>query len=127
MFPRQYPLFNATFRIAFEEDQLASINARLKTLEQTVANETASLEKLQSDKDRLAEQIDELQQELDEQREEVTRLNEVLAEATKVLDGCKRTALHSSKEVDKALKEIAACVCCFLNLGRSNTHSFKER
>ncbi|CUA77586.1 Structural maintenance of chromosomes protein 1 [Rhizoctonia solani] len=96
-------------QIAFEEDQLNSINARLQTLEQTVTNETASLEKLQGDKDRLAGQIDELQQELDEQREEVTRLNEVLAEATKVLDGHKRTALQSSKEVDKTLKEIAAC------------------
>jgi DNA-directed RNA polymerase specialized sigma subunit len=89
---------------------LKNINARLQTLEQTVANETASLEKLTSDKDRLAEQIDELQQELDEQREEAARLNEVLAEATKVLDGHKRTAMQSTKEVDKTLKEIAACV-----------------
>ncbi|CAE6414576.1 unnamed protein product [Rhizoctonia solani] len=112
-------------QIAFEEDQLNGINSRLQTLEQTVANETASLEKLQGDKDRLAGQIDELQQEgdkdrlagqidelqqeVDEQREEVTRLNEVLTEATKVLDGHKRTALQSSKEVDKTLKEIAAC------------------
>ncbi|CEL57424.1 Structural maintenance of chromosomes protein 1 OS=Schizosaccharomyces pombe (strain 972 / ATCC 24843) GN=psm1 PE=1 SV=2 [Rhizoctonia solani AG-1 IB] len=96
-------------QIAFEEDQLKNINARLQTLEQTVANETASLEKLTSDKDRLAEQIDELQQELDEQREEAARLNEVLAEATKVLDGHKRTAMQSTKEVDKTLKEIAAC------------------
>ncbi|CAE6482912.1 unnamed protein product [Rhizoctonia solani] len=96
-------------QIAFEEDQLKSINARLQTLEQTVANETASLEKLTSDKDRLAEQIDELQQELDEHREEATRLNELLAEATKVLDGHKRTAMQSAKEVDKSLKEIAAC------------------
>ncbi|KAG8734029.1 Structural maintenance of chromosomes protein 1 [Ceratobasidium sp. 423] len=96
-------------QIAFEEDQLNGINTRLQTLEQTVANETAALEKLQGDKDRLAGQIDELQQELDEQREEVTHLNEVLAEATKILDGHKRTALQSSKEVDKTLKEIAAC------------------
>jgi septal ring factor EnvC (AmiA/AmiB activator) len=97
-------------RISFEEEQLASINARLQTLEQTVATETANLEKLQADRDRLSEQINELQQELDEHREEVATLNEALGEATKVLDGHKRTALHSSKEVDKTLKEIAACV-----------------
>lgn len=106
-------MLNKIARIAFEEEQLTSIRTRLQTLEQTVTNETTNLEQLQSDKDRLAEQIAELQQELDEHREEVVTLNEALAEATKVLDGHKRTALQSSKEVDKSLKEIAACVCHF--------------
>ncbi|KAG8744803.1 Structural maintenance of chromosomes protein 1, partial [Ceratobasidium sp. 428] len=96
-------------QISFEEEQLASINTRLQSLEQTLTNETANLEKLQGDRDRLTEQIEEQQQELDEHRQGVATLNEVLAEATKVLDGHKRTALHSSKEVDKVLKEIAAC------------------
>ncbi|QRV91164.1 structural maintenance of chromosomes protein [Ceratobasidium sp. AG-Ba] len=96
-------------QISFEEEQLAGIRARIQSLEQTLATESGNLEKLQADRDRLAEQIEELQQELDEHRQQVATLNESLAEATKVLDGHKRTALHSTKEVDKALKEIAAC------------------
>ncbi|QRW05236.1 structural maintenance of chromosomes protein [Ceratobasidium sp. AG-Ba] len=96
-------------QISFEEEQLAGIRARIQSLEQTLATESGNLEKLQADRDRLAEQIEELQQELDEHRQQVATLNESLAEVTKVLDGHKRTALHSTKEVDKALKEIAAC------------------